>query len=603
MTPNPAHLMSSANQAHAEGRLNDCEQLCRSVLDSQPGNVSALVLLGVVAAKKEEPEAAVPWFKEAIRADPRCAPAYQWLSMVHRRLGQKPEALARARDAVALNPNDALGQHHLGQCLLDLGEFAAAEASFRRAASMAPTVALVHYSLGLALQGLKRNQEAIAAFRRSARFYPSSLPTLAALRQILLDESDPAGAAECARTILKLQPGSAEANLWLARALLEDNKAIEADTYVQTAMELEPDSALAHSLLGSALQVKGDLEEAERQFRRSIELQPRQGFAYQAFAANRKMTEADRPMVEAMKELTGATDLSPLHQSQLQYGVGKALEDLGEYAGAMHHFDEANRISYEIKFGTRPYDRKNLESYERTMQIFTAEFLEHSRDRGSSTDLPIFVVGMIRSGTTLAEQILSSHPQVGAAGEQPFWLENGPAAFGSGAKLDFAMIERLASRYEMTLRGIAPGKAHVVDKMPMNFQMIGLIRLAFPKAKIIHTQRHPVDTCLSIYTTPNRTRLGWAHDKGNIVFAYEQYQRLMEHWRRVLPPETMMEVRYEELVSEPERTTRSMIEFCGLAWNDACLRPELNERSVVTPSVWQVRQPVYKTSVDRWRKY
>ena len=133
--------------------------------------------------------------------------------------------------------------------------------------------------------------------------------------------------------------------------------------------------------------------------------------------------------------------------------------------------------------------------------------------------------------------------------------------------------------------------------------MLGLIHLAFPNAKIIHTQRHPADTCISIYTTPVRTRLGWAHDKDNIVFAYEQYLRLMDHWHRVLPAGTITDVRYEELVSDQESVTRHLIGSCGLDWDEACLRPDKNLRSVVTPSVWQVRQPIYKTSIERWRKY
>jgi tetratricopeptide (TPR) repeat protein len=600
---NLVDLMAKANTAHAQGRLDDCGRICRAILEIQPGAVPALVLAGVVAAKKEETEAAVSLFQMAILHDPQCTPAYLWLSMAHRRLGQKQHALAQAKEAVARNPNDALSVHHLGLCFLDLEDCRSAEARFAKAISMAPNVALVHFGMGLALQGLKRNAEAIGAFRRAERLDPSSVATLIALRQILMEEGDSAGAVLVAREILGIQPRSAEANFWLARVLMEDNKATEADDFLRRGMELEADSALAHLSLGSAFQVKGKLEEADAHFRRSIELLPEQGSAYLALATNQRFKDQDRPIVDKMEALLHAGGLTPTEHSELHYALGKALEDLGEYRGAMEHFDEANRITYEIKFGKQAYDSRDQDGFDRLAQSLAPVLFEQNRNDGTSSELPIFVVGMIRSGTTLVEQILSSHPLVGAAGEQRFWLESGGLALSAGGKLDVSMLARLAGRYEKLLQGIAPGKDRVVDKMPMNYQALGLIHLAFPRAKIIHIRRHPVDTCLSIYATPNRNRLGWAHDKGNIASAYERYLRTMDHWKSVLPADALMEVRYEQIVTEPETTIRSMIEFCRLEWNDDCLHHENNARTVNTPSVWQVRQPVYRSSLERWKRF
>jgi hypothetical protein len=192
---------------------------------------------------------------------------------------------------------------------------------------------------------------------------------------------------------------------------------------------------------------------------------------------------------------------------------------------------------------------------------------------------------------------------VGAAGEQSFWVANTTALIDGQKNLNAALLGRFGERYRNLLTGIVPGKAHVVDKMPMNYLVIGFLHIAFPNAKIIHVKRHPVDTCLSIYTTPNRTHLGWAHDKSNIVFNYRQYLKLMDHWRSTLTADAMFELSYEDIVGDLETAARALVGFCGLEWNDACLRPQDNERSVVTPSVWQVRQPVYKTSMARWQKY
>ena len=164
-------------------------------------------------------------------------------------------------------------------------------------------------------------------------------------------------------------------------------------------------------------------------------------------------------------------------------------------------------------------------------------------------------------------------------------------------------MKRLATQYVSHLLELAPESRRVVDKMPINYALLGLIHLALPKAKIIHVSRHPVDTCLSIYTTPNRSRIEWAHQKDDIVFAYREYERLMSHWQDKLPKNVIHHVRYKDLILDREKKTRSMVEFCGLEWEDAFLFPEQNERAVFTPSVWQVRQPVYRTSLERWRNY
>lgn len=596
--------MRNANLAHSQGRWDDCKKFCEAILDVLPVNVPALVLCGVALSKAGDTRRSVGLFERAIAADHTCGPAYLWLSMAFQELGEKAAALLQAQQAVALNPGDPLTLHQYGRCLLDFEQYDAALKTLQRTVEMAPNAAMAHHSLGLAFQSLNRNSEAIIAFRRSVKLEPSSLASLVALRNIFFEEGNSRAAAEAAREVLKLQPDSADANLWLALTLMEVNQATEADLYVHRSLELAPDSAPALSLLGTACQVRGRLEEANSHFRRSIELLPQQGSAYWFLAANRRLTETDRPIVRQMQAVLGNEGLSLADQSQVNYAIGKALEDLGEFQGSMGYRDEANRISYQIKFGNKTFDPKSLDSYDQLTRTITSDCVKHQRISGPTSELPIFVVGMIRSGTTLVEQILSCHPHVGAAGEQPFWLENGNAALaGGGTRVDMPMLVKLAAKYHRMLEGMAPGKMRVVDKMPMNYQAMGLIHLAFPKAKIIHVRRHPIDTCLSIYTTPNRVKLPWAHDKGNIAFAYKKYLQLMNHWRAVLPSDTLLEVRYEDIVGDQEQTIRSLIDFCGLEWDEACLHPELNERTVVTPSVWQVRQPVYKTSVERWRKF
>lgn len=217
--------------------------------------------------------------------------------------------------------------------------------------------------------------------------------------------------------------------------------------------------------------------------------------------------------------------------------------------------------------------------------------------------MPLLVLGMMRSGTTLVEQILSSHPEIGTGGELLFWMQNARMTLDAQDAPQMQRLVQIIDGYLALLRSVAPGKSRVIDKTPANYLLLGAIHLAFPKAKIVHCRRNPVDTCLSIYMQSYSVSPDFAHDRGNIVFMYQQYKRLMEHWRRTISPEAMLEVDYEDLVADREAVTRQMIDFCGLGWSEECLKHERNAGLIRTSSVWQARQPIYKTSVERWRNY
>jgi hypothetical protein len=237
--------------------------------------------------------------------------------------------------------------------------------------------------------------------------------------------------------------------------------------------------------------------------------------------------------------------------------------------------------------------------------MFSVQFFEKYAKLGLNNDTPVFIVGMPRSGTTLVEQVISSHPDVGAGGELRFWRDDVEALRRelSRGLISEIVVNDTAARYLALLESIKPGKKFMTDKMPINFLFLGAIHLVFPRARIIHCRRNALDTCLSIYMTRYVTPPEFANDRGNIVFGYKQYERLMAHWRAVLPRENLLEVDYETLVAERGKETRRIVEFLDLPWDEACMYPEKNERAVMTPSLWQVRQPVHNNSVRRWRNY
>jgi hypothetical protein len=285
----------------------------------------------------------------------------------------------------------------------------------------------------------------------------------------------------------------------------------------------------------------------------------------------------------------------------MSYAVAKTYDHKGAYEQAMAWFDRANELAYESYPACKTFDPAFLAKREKEIpEIYSPALFDRLNGTGSQSALPIFIVGMVRSGTTLLDRILSSHPAIQSAGEQPFWNAEADRLRGDFEK---SLDASLAEAYLALLQDAAPGGERIVDKMPLNFAHLGLIHLAFPQAKIVHIRRDPVDTCLSIYQTFFAGGPFFAYNRRNIVEFYRSYLRQMEHWRAVLPANCFFEVDYESFVANRETTTRATIEFLGLPWNDACLNPEKAPGVVATPSKWQARQPVYATSVQKWRRY
>ena len=535
--------------------------------------------------------------------DPGSAEAVVGLATLAQSKGDLDTALAFANRVIELEPDDFSGYSIAGRCCLAKREPGRAVEYLLLAVSLEPNLAILFHLLAQALQLIDRDEEAVDAYRRAIQLAPHIADSHMALGQLYIKEGNRNEAVSCFRRAYKLEPKSARGLTQLAKALVEEGDFMEAEKSLRKAIQLDGKAPIPQALLGQVLVQLGRFEEAAMVLQKAIAIQPSAVRPYLQFVQCRKIGVDDQPILDRMVSMLDDSKLIPDERRHLLYALGKAYDDLGQYEVAIRYFDEANRIMFSL---VRPrFDREtHATQFDLAIQNVTSEFLEDNLGVGLTSDAPIFIVGMIRSGTTLVEQIVSSHPDIEAGGELRFWLDHTKDTLDpSENRVDPSRIQAVAGQYLELVQSIASEKSRVTDKMPLNYMFLGVMHLAFPNARIIHCRRSPIDNCLSIYLTPFPQAVTFAHSRENIVFYYEEYLRLMEHWRSILPADRFLEVDYEDLITNREAVTRRMMDFVGLGWSDSCLHPEANRRAVITPSTWQVRQPVYRTSIDRWRHY
>ena len=549
---------------------------------------------------------AIGLLRDVVLLDPRSVDARNELASLLRAELHFTEAIAVGLQVVRLAPDDYGSHNQLGLSYLGARRVAEAASCFARAVELKPDLAVLHYNLGHVRQLQGRDKDAAASLRNAIALAPDFAEAHARLGHLSQLAGDRAGAERCLARAIASIPESASGRLKLARTLAEIGQPDSAGRCALAAIAADASFPDAHQFQGELMQQMGRFDEAVASFGRAAALQPRRTEAYLGIAFSKKLSGADEPMLSRMRALLVEPDLPDRDRASLNYALAKAADDGGDYPVAMQHFDEANRIAAgRLRRSGRSIDRgKHRENIDRLIATFTPELFARNRQLDSHSDLPVLVVGMIRSGTTLIEQILSSHPEVGAGGELRYWGDRGVriADVLSGG-LDATGAADVSAAYCRLLQAIRPGARRVTDKMPTNFLLLGLVHLLLPQARVIHCRRHPVDNCLSMFFTPYTRSPDFAHDRGNLVFYYEQYLRLMTHWRKVLPPDRLLEVDYEAVVQDKEQSARRIIAFCGLDWDDACLQHQRNSRPIATPSMWQARQPVYRTSVARWRHY
>jgi len=515
--------------------------------------------------------------------------------------GRPADAIAPLRDAALLEPLNPLIHHDLGLACLEVGRVSDAIAALQWAVSSNPRYGDAHFRLGIALEKVGDIGGAIVAYDRATRLLPSLTEAWFRAGALVYELGHREEAIGCFQRAAATGGRTRFGRLGKARALLTEDRNQEAEQVLRETLVAEPTNAMAYDLLGNLLSEYGRFDEARACFERAIGIAPLLAGSYYDLVRCRPITSDDNGIVDRMEAALSTPGLEAVQRLRLHLAIGKAADDLGEYALAMKHFDAADGV----RRGTATFDEAAFAV--ESGQIITRcsrELIARAAELGSSEATPVLIIGMPRSGTTLVEQIVSSHPEVAAGGELNFWNERGAAWHRSGAAaIDKAFLTKATKDYLGVLRAINPNAARVTDKMPFNFLWAGLIHLAFPRATFIHCRRAPVDTALSIHQTHFHLGLAFPTGGTELVEYFRCYKRLTDHWRTVLPADRFIEVDYEELTRAPESIIRRIIEGCGLPWDDACLRHERNPRTVKTPSKWQTRQPIYSTSVARWRRY
>jgi Flp pilus assembly protein TadD len=512
------------------------------------------------------------------------------------------DAIAPLSEAARLQPSDPIILHDLGLACLEVGRVADAITALRGAVASKPGYADAHFRLGVALEKWGDIRGAIVAYDRATEILPSLTEAWFRAGALVYTLGHRDEAIGCFRRAAASGPKTRFGRLGKARALLTQDRDPEAEQVLRQTLILDPTNAMALDLLGNLLTERGRFDEARDCLQRAIDIAPLLAGSYYDLVRCRPVTNDDH----LLQRMTAALDTPGLELAQrlrLHLAIGKAADDLGDYALAMRHFDAADAVRRGVSvFDSAAFARET----DRLIARCTPELMARAPELGVDDATPVLIIGMPRSGTTLLEQIISSHPEVGAGAELNFWNERGAVwhRAGDGAAGSEAQFLATAARdYLGVLRAIAPRATRVTDKMPFNFLWAGLIHLAFPRALIIHCRRTALDTALSIHQTHFHPSLAFPTGGAELVAYFRSYQRLTDHWRRVLPADRFIEVDYEELTRAPDPGIRRIIAACGLPLHDACLHPEKNPRSVKTPSKWQTRQPIYRASVERWRRY
>jgi tetratricopeptide (TPR) repeat protein len=601
-------MLRTASAQHQAGQLDVAEALYRKVLETAPEDPNALHLLGVIAYQRGDANNAIGLIGRALPGLPDVAELHANLGHALDAAGDPTAAAESYRRAIALQPDFPTAYAGLAHALNQLREHAAALSAAECAAALDPQLASPHVQMAVALTALDRLPEAGTAYQKALRIDPDQPAVLARFGLVLsmLDHHD--AALICHRRAMSLSPDDAELHLSRGRSLMLARDYPAARDALRRATELKPDHAELWLRLGICLSTLGAFAAAAEAYRRVLTIDPDNAEALRALSAIHQPSHDVSELARLRRIL--ASDDQPVEQRiAAGFAAGERLDRLDRCGEAFACFAAANALQRErLLAAGEGLDLPELNRYaDELIEHCTPAFYAKARNWGNASGLPVLVVGMPRSGTTLVEQIAASHPQVVGAGE----LRNLDLAArrlmlaNTGHPLaawDPATARREADAYVAHLAALGGGATRVVDKMPDNVFSLGIAAAMLPGARAVLCRRDPRDIGLSCYTRRFVEGHAYSTDLAECARRALLVERLMAHWRAVLPI-PVLELHYEAMVTDPEAEARRLIDFLGLSWDPACLRFHQTERTVTTASFWQVRQPLYTTAVGRWRRY
>jgi len=509
-------------------------------------------------------------------------------------------------------PQHSIALLYYGVWWYDHCDYDRAETYIRLALKSDPEFPPAHNHLALTLLALDRLDESIDAFKKAVRLKPDYYDALNNLATALKQAKRYKDSEAVFSRLLSREPNNPQINHNYGLLLRALRRTDEAGDHFQRALAASPHAFKAAHQLGAIAEERGDFNMAASYYKKASEIAPNYASPIISLLGLRSF-EPNELMLKRAEQLANSKALRPPDSFTICFSLARRYDHAGATSKAFQYLNMANERRGELC----QYDPHTVErQFSSYRSVFTRDFVERHLQDGSFTERPVFVVGMPRTGTTLTEQILACHPEVFGAGELPTmakltwfagaWLrESGRSADRYPQclqALDSTLQSKMTARYIGVLQKLASAERRVIDKNPFNFLNLGLIALLFPEARIIHCHRHPLDIGLSCFFELFELKQDFTTDLLNFAHYYNEYVKMMDYWRATLPLQ-IHNLPYERLVTDTESTTRDVLEFCGLEWHPSCLEPHKREAVVLTPSKWQVRQPVYRSAVYKWKRY
>jgi tetratricopeptide (TPR) repeat protein len=574
----------------------------------RPGDAAILNSLGNVATVLNRTEEEITAYSQVVALKPAFVEAHLRLGHAFDKKGMVDEAMGEYRRVVDLNPDFAEGHAYVGNMLVKKGRLDEAIAAYLKATGIQPDMAAAHLGLGHALRGAGRLEDALAAYKRAMAAKEDFLEAMLSAAAVLGELQRFEEALQWHDRAVQINSEAAVTHVALGSILLRQRGAAEAIEEFRKAVEIDPSLISAWNSLGLALQAQGAFDEAATCFRRMATMRPDLAIAYKNLSMMSKLA-ASQAEIDQLKAMLSKPNLAVAQRIAAEFALAKVLDDAERFDEAFGHYAQGNSLvkRQRAQVGEH-YDSEAFHTHVNlVIETFTPEFFEQRRGWGDPSELPVLVVGMPRSGTTLVQQIAASHPMVHGAGELKE-ISNISTSLGGTDARSGAMgwtaesLKSAAGQHIQTLRAMDGEALRIIDKQPSNLHLLGLIALLFPSARVVLCRRDPRDTCLSGYFQWFARGNMFSFDLADCGHYYLENERLMDHWLKVLPLK-MLEFQYEDVIADLEGQSRRLIDFLGLEWDPACLEFYRTETTILTSSVWQVRQPIYQGSAGRWRRY